>query len=597
REVIWAAGQGATRSQMTTDEAARAASFQAYEQIEKWRASLPARPDLVQAVEGFAASTDLSTLAADQRTFVERWRKDIRLAGGSLTGAARDEVARLTDRLIELGTAYLNNLATPKRFEVPLADLDGVPDACVASLERSQVPNKVEFVLSYPNYLAVLEQGRNRDLRKRVYGEWLRRGYPENIAILEEVLESRRRIAALLGYPSWQALRAENLASPGPEWTNAFIAEMTDRLRPIVAREQAGMTALLRSQAADPDDFQLQDWDWRFADQQQRAALGAGPDAVMPYLELDRVLAGLAELSEQVFGLRLVPHPERVGWDPEVRPFDLHDAATDRVLARLFVDPIAREGKQPGAWMEILLPGRPRDGVPPTIALVMNAPATAGGPTLLSVNEVETIFHEYGHVMNFACGNGRFALHNDAWLPFDFIEGPSSFVGRWALEPPVMERFARHHETGAPIPGSLMDALRRAQTLNHAVEVQRQFWLARLDALLHGAERISIDDAEAVAWPIRDLPFPEGSHISANLSHIASGAYHGALYGYAWSELIRDDLLARFEEAGVTDPEVGARYRETILEIGWVDDPVAAVNEFLGRPWSADAFLARAAEG
>jgi Zn-dependent oligopeptidase len=596
REVLWAAGHGAARAQMTTDEAARAASFEAYERIEKWRASLPLRHDLTRAVERFLEATDRSTLAADEKAFVERWQKDIRLAGGNLGDAERHEVARLTDRLVELSTQYLGNLATPRHLDVPRADLDGVPDATVESLAPGSAPGTVDFVLSLPNYWAVIERGRNRDLRRRVYVAWMRKGYPENVAILEEVLACRRRIAELLGYPSWQALRAENLAAPSTRWINAFIAEMSGRLAPLVAREHEAMADIMRAQPETPADFRLEDWDWRFANQLQRAALGAGPESLMPYLEIGNVLEGLADLSEEVFGLRLVPHPERRGWDPEVRAFDVVDVETGRVLAHLLMDPFAREGKQPGAWADVLLPGRGgRDAQPPTLGLVMNAAPRGEGPSLLTIDDVDTIFHEYGHVMNFACGHRRFAIHREAWIPFDFIEGPSSFVGRWSLRPEVMARFGRHHETGEPIPGHLMEALTRAASLNQAIEVQREFWLGQFDALLHRADPMSIDDAERAAWTIRGLPFPDETHLAASISHIVSGSYHGALYGYAWSELIREDLLARFEQAGLASPEIGARYRRTILDVGWLDDPVAAVNEFLGRPWSADAFLAKAA--
>ena len=592
REVVWAYGHGAGRAGVTSDDAARAASFDALEQIEKWRASLPLRLDLARAVERFVAATDVTTLAPDEQAFVARWRKDIRLAGATLPTAARDELARIGDRLVELSTTFTNNLAEPPHLEVALTDLDGVPDGFFAARPAGTSPGTIDLLVNEPTYLAIMARAKNRGLRERVFRAWLGKGGPPNLVILEEVLRARRRMAELLGYRSWQALRVEDLAAESGDWIDAFIEEMSRRLAPLVRREHDALLDVLRSEPGAPSDLVLQDWDWRYADQLQRTALGAGPERLVEYLELEQVLAGLAELSHEVFGIRLEAHPERAGWDPDVRPMDMVDVETGRVFAHLFADLFARRGKQQGAWADILLPGRP--GEPITLALVMNAPASSDGPSLLSIEDVVSLFHEYGHAMNFACGAGRFVLHREHWLPFDFIEGPSSFQGRWSHRAEVMARFGRHHRSGAPIPESLFAALVRSESLNQALHVQRLLSLGRLDALLHGEAEIPTEQAERRAYELRQLPFPEGTSLPASFTHLVGGGYSAAVYGYAWSELVRDDLLARFDSGGLLSPEIGRRFRETVLEVGWIDDPVAAVNAFLGRTWSTDAFIARA---
>ena len=596
REVVWASGYGASQAGMTSDDEIRAACFAALELIEKWRASLPLRTDLAEAVERFVAATDLATLAEDERAFVERWRTDIRLAGATLPPEDRAEVARLTERLVELASTFQGNLALAPHIEVAREELAGLPAAIVDALGPGSDPGTIDLPVNNANYLAVMTRGRNRDLRRRVYLAWVRKGYPENLAVFEEVLQARRTIAQLLGYPSWQALRADNLAAPSADWMNAFITGTAARLAPLVRRDYDAMVDILRAEPGAPANLELEDWDWRYADQLQRTAIGCGPNDVAPYLELEAVLQGLATLTEEVFGLRLHSHPERHGWHPDVRGFDVVDAASGRVLAHLFMDPFARDGKTPGAWADILLPGSGGadrgTGAPPTLVFVMNAPAPSDGPSLLSSESVKTLFHEYGHVMNLASSSGRFTLHRDSWLAFDFIEGPSMFLGSWGLEPEVMGRFARHHLTGEPIPAWLMDGLVRTASLNDAVELQRQLWLARFDALVHGPTNPAIEDAVRQAWDeIRDLPWPDGSSMPSSLTHIVNGAYHGALYGYSWSDLVRVDLLNAFKTDGLLSPAVGARYRRTILDVGWDGDPVAAVHAFLGRPWSADAFI------
>lgn len=595
REVAIAFGRGAAQSLMAEDDAVRAAAFAASEQIEKWRGALPSRGDLGAAIERYVGSSDLAGLATDEQAYVRRWEADVRLAGAGLAPEAREEVARLTGRLVELGNTFAANVIANPHLEVATADLDGLAPGLVATFQQGSAPDTVDVPVNYANFFAIMERAANRGLRERTLRAWMTRGVPENVAVLDEVLAARGRIAEVLGHLSWQALRATELAAHDAATINTFIGDMGERLMPVVRRDLDAMAVALRAGPGTPDDLVVQDWDWRYADRLQREALGVDLDQLADYLELDAVLAGLAELSEEVFGVRLAAHPERRGWHPDVRPFDMVDAASGRVVARLFIDPYVRHGKQPGAWVEVLLPGGGRNGEPrpPTMSLVLNAPAPATGPSVLSAEEVETLFHEYGHALNFGLGAGRFVLHRGQWLKFDFVEGPSSFLGRWGLQPAVMSRFARHRETGAPIPQALLDGLVRAESLNAGFKVQRLLSQGMLDAILHGANPPSIEDANREAWRLRGTPYVEGALFPASLTHFVGGGYDAALYGYSWSEVIRDDLLERFEAGGLTSPAMGAAYRSTILEVPWTSDTVAAVNAFLGRRWSADAFLAR----
>jgi thimet oligopeptidase len=595
REGAVAFGRGASQSQMASDDAVRAAAFAANDDIEKWRAAVATRDDLGAAIERFVATADLATLADDERAYVHHWQLDVELGGAGLPAEARAEVARLSDRLIELGSTYLNNLVDSPHLEVSADELDGVPADLVASFPPGSAPGTVDVAIDYAAFYVLIERATNRGLRERINLAWLRRGYPANVAVLEEALAARRRIAELHGERSWQALRARSLAAGDAATINGFIADMAARLAPAARRELDAMAALLRAEPDAPADLVVEDWDWRYADRLQRTALGVDHEALAEYIELDHVLEGLASLSEEVFGVRLVPHPERTGWHPQVRPFDLVDVASGLVLAHLFVDPFVRHGKQPGAWMEILLPGGGWRGEarPPTLSLVFNAPDPGDGPSILPPDEVETVFHEYGHVLNFSLGCSRFVLHRPNWIAMDFVEGPSSFLGRWGLQPEIISRFARNRLTGEPIPAKLLEGLTRAESLNAAIKLERMLSMGWLDALLHGEELLSIEEANRRSWPPRGTPFVEDSWVPASLTHILGGAYDAALYGYAWSEVIRDDLLGRFEAGGMTSPEVGAAYRSAILEVPWTADPVAAVNGFLGRRWSADAFLAR----
>ncbi|HEX8026171.1 MAG TPA: M3 family metallopeptidase [Candidatus Limnocylindrales bacterium] len=597
REVAIAFGQGAQLAMVASDDAVRDAAFAANEQIEAWRGALSMRDDLVAAIERFVARTDLDRLTALERRYLDRWQRDIRLAGGELPAADREAMARITSRLLELGSQFMGNLAKPPHIVASRAELAGAPATVLAAAAPIEGDaDHVDLELNGGLYLPVMEQTPNRALRERAYRAWLSRGVPDNLPLLREAFELRRRLAALAGYPSWQAYRVENFAAPSAAFINEFVEDLAARLRATGDHQRAQMLRVLRAEPGMPADLVLQDWDWRYADAKLRDEIGADQDRLAEYFELERVLDGLATLSAEVFGIRLEPVSGRTAWDPEVRAFDLVEVDSGTVICHLYVDLWARSGKQGGAWCETLLPGGGRrgEGLPPTMQLVLNVSAPAEGPTLLGAVDVETIFHEYGHVMNFACGRSAYVLNRGTWYPNDFIEGPSEFLGRWALQPEVVARFARHHLTGEPIPAELVEAVARSEALTTSFDVLRILAQARFDGLMHGETAMPMEDAQRDAWSLRGLPFVEGTFLPASLTHILGLPYDAAIYGYVWSEVIRDDLLDRFEAGGLLAREMGERYRRTILDVSWMDDAVAAVDAFLGRPWSADAFLRRA---
>jgi Zn-dependent oligopeptidase len=246
--------------------------------------------------------------------------------------------------------------------------------------------------------------------------------------------------------------------------------------------------------------------------------------------------------------------------------------------------------------MDVLDPGlRGPSGVirPPTLALIISAPEPSDGPSLIGTNDVDALFHEYGHVLDFALEPSPYAINRpEVWVQTDWIEGPSGFLGRWGRHPDVIAAFGRHRQTGAPIPSELLEPLERAEALNVALRQLRFLSMAKLDLLIHGEAPISVADALRRTWPLRGTTFPEGTAEPATIPHLMAG-YDCAIYGFVWSTALSDDLLSRFEARGMTSPELGMAYRRQILEVPWTADPLAAHAAFMGRPWSIDALIAR----
>lgn len=600
REVLVAFGQGGFLRSVAADPLVREAADVASEQIEKWRSALAARDDLASAIDRFAAAADPDALDEDSAGFVRRWQTEVRLAGAGLPPAARAEVRAINNRLIELQTAFLANLIQIETLTLTSAELEGVPEPVMATLKPGSQAGTFEAPMNEAVAPAILERARHREVRERTDRARLNRGAPGNLAILEEVVTSRRRMARLLGYRSWLELRIENLAAPDVATIEGFVDDMAERLEPIARTELEAMRRMLRAEPGESSDVVLQDWDWRFLEAEQRASLGARPDELAAYLELEAVVRGLAALSESVFGVRLIEHPERTGWHPDVRAFDLEDRDTGTLIARLFFDPYVREGKAGNPFMDTLDPGSPGPAGserPPTLALIASAPEPTDGPSLIGLTDVDVLFHEYGHVLDFALEPSRFAIYRpEVWVPMDWIEGPSGFLGRWGTNPEVMATFARHHVTGAPIPTELLEPLVRLESVNTAMRMLRWLSIARLDLLIHGEAEITLEEALRTSWPIRGTPFPEGTAEPASFPHLLTG-YDCAIYGWVWSSVLSDDLQSRFEREGMTSPAVGMAYRRALLETPWTKDPLDGHAAFMGRPWSTDAFIERVERG
>ncbi|HEX8025712.1 MAG TPA: M3 family metallopeptidase [Candidatus Limnocylindrales bacterium] len=593
RIVMDAFGQGGNLREVAPEPEVRQAAAAAVDAIEGWRASLPQRPDIVEAVAAVAASVDATSLDPDRASLLRHWQSDIRLAGGGLDDTSRAEINQLLGKLIELQGRFIMNLGNVRHLELTRDELAGVPDSFVDRLQPGETPGTLDVPMTDSMTAAILESAMNRGVRERAVDVQLNAGMPDNRSILEEAVTVRRRLAALLGEPSWLAVRAPSFAAKTPETILAFLDEMEAKLRPLADAERARMRDALAAEPGAPPDLVVEDWDWRHADTLQRRAAGVSPEELRAYLPFEAVFEGLRRLSEDVFGVRLEAHPERTGWHPDVRAFDMVDRDSGAVLAHLFVDPYARPGKQPGAWAGAMDAGDPASGRPRTIILATNAPSPADGPSLLGSVEVDALFHEYGHALDFGLEQSPFVLHrSEAWSPMDWVEGPSQFLGRWGAHPKVLATYARHHETGAPVPDSLLRALEALEPLNAATRSLRHLSMGRLDVLLHGEAVVGLDEANERSWAVRGTPFVEGSFFPASFIHLLAG-YEGALYGFVWSQVLRDDLMSRFEREGMLSPLAGAAYRRHVLEWPWSRDPLEGLAAFLGRPWSSEAFLAR----
>jgi thimet oligopeptidase len=593
--LVEAYGRGAFMGQAHVDAAVRDAGHAAAERLNKWRVAVVASRPLYEAVRAFAETDEAQTLEGERARLLAHWLRDFRRAGHELSEADRTELAELRNRLVELEVAFQRNINDYRDgIDVTRDELAGLSDAYIERLSPGDRPGTYRVSLDYPEVNPFLEQAQDRSRRRELFGKHWSRAVESNRPILDEALVLRRRIAALVGAPTWAHFAMEVKMARDPARVAGFYDELVPAVRAAVPAELDVLATRLRE---DGHDGPIQPWDWRYYDNElRRTTYGVDTELVSEYFPLERVMDGMFELTGEVFGLEYREVPEAQAWHPSVRLYEIRDRASGEHIAHFYADLHPREGKfNHAAAFPLVIGHRARDGsyVPPVTAILANfTPASADRPALLRHSEVETLFHEFGHVLHMSLTRADFARFSGAETEWDFVEAPSQIMEHWTWEPSVLRRFARHHASGEPIPDDLVAAMRRARWVDVGLFIAIQVFYGTVDLALHAApEEPDIERALRETYEVTGMPYPEGTFLLSGFGHLLGG-YDAGYYGYLWAEVIGDDMFGRFAREGVTSPAVGAEYRRTILEPNGTLDGDELVQGFLGRAPSADAFLA-----
>jgi len=431
-------------------------------------------------------------------------------------------------------------------------------------------------------------------------------GAHDNGDLVGKTLRLRAEKAALLGHAHFaDAVLARRMAGNGDR-ALAFIEDFRRRAAPAFARECRELEAFKARQtgaAAAP----LAPWEIMFwSERLRRERYAFDEEALRPYFPMDRVIAGLFEVARRVFGLRVVEQPAGSVevWHADVRFYDMFDAA-GRLLGSFYADWYPRESKRGGAWMNYLFTGGPRaDGSRvPHLGLICGnmTPPAEGRPALLTHREVETVFHEFGHLLHHLLGEVEIKSLNGVNVAWDFVELPSQIMENWTWERESLDLFARHHETGATIPAEIFAKMTAAKNFRSATATMRQMALARMDLLLHmrTAEFAGVPDVEPIVRAlIADCLVPTeppAPTLVKRFTHVFSDpvGYAAGYYSYKWAEVLDADAFTRFKREGIFNPTVGAEFVTKILSRGNSDDPAELFRQFMGRDPDLNALLLR----
>jgi len=575
------------------DKDVRSAGKDSEEKLEKFGVEVVFRDDLNQAVQEYAPTDEAASLEQERERFLEFTLRDLRRAGHELDGETRAEVKAKTERLVELGVRFQQNIDEWEDWIlVTRDDLEGLPESFIESLETDEETGKLKVTIEYPHLIPFQENAKRRDLREELRFKFNTIAIEENRKILEEAIRLRQEIAEAFGRESWAHHRLEERMAKTPERVASFYEELESPLTEKGREEVAAVAVLLQQ---DTGDGTVQVWDWAYYDtQQRRNDYGVDNFEVAKYFPLGQVLDGMFDLTSEMFGVSFVEIDDFDTWHPDVQLFSMRDSATGEELGRFYLDLFPREGKFGHAAEFPLIPGRRlEDGSyqTPVCAMVANfTKPTLTTPSLLQHSEVETLFHEFGHVLHQNLGRTELARFSGTNTERDFVEAPSQIMQHWIWRADVLRRFARHHETGEPIPEMLVEQLVAARMLNKAMWQLRQMQYGWWDQQIHGGPDTDLDEIYAKGVELSLLPMHTGTFPLASFGHVMGG-YDAGYYGYMWAEAFGDDMFSRFEEEGVTNPAVGIAYRREVLERGGSLDGDELLRRFLGREPDNKAFL------
>ena len=581
------------------EKAVRDAGNEAEERIQKWGVDLIFRSDLYEAVRRFAATEEAGRLEGERARFLEFSLRDLRRAGHELPAESRAEVKRMTERLVELGVLFQRNIDEHQDFIiVGQDDLEGLPPQYLEGLDAGEKEGTYKIGMSYPDVIPFMENSARRDLRDDLLRRFNSRAVDTNRSLLEEAIDLRHHIADLFGQPSWAHHQLEEKMAKVPEAVRQFYSGLVPGLSELGQTEKGKLAEML---AADGYDNGLQAYDFRYYDTQLRKRdYGVDPMQVAAYFPLQNVIDGMLELTGEVFGVRyrVVDMP---AWHRDVLAYAIDDAKSGAEIARFFMDLFPREGKFSHAAAFTLVNGRRlADGSyqRPLSAIVANfTKPTAERPSLLQHQEVETFFHEFGHILHQTLTEAEITRFAGSSTEGDFVEAPSQIMENWTWEPEILARFARHYETGEPIPSDLVSQLTAAKNLNLSLLTLRQAQFGLFDMWLHDeAPTKDLDEIHVRSTAISLFPHHQGTFYPASFGHLLSG-YDAGYYGYLWSEVYGDDMWSRFAKEGLRSPKVGADYRREVLAKGGTRDGIEHLRAFLGREPNNEAFLRKLGMG
>uniref|UniRef100_A0AAQ6A196 Peptidase M3A/M3B catalytic domain-containing protein n=1 Tax=Amphiprion ocellaris TaxID=80972 RepID=A0AAQ6A196_AMPOC len=570
----------------------RSASTEADKKLSEFDVEISMREDVFKRITALQEKLQ-EDLSPEEKRFVDRQVTLGQRKGLHLSKDIQEEIKRTSKLISELSIEFNKNLNEDNTFLVfSERELGGLADSYLNGLDKT-AEGRYKVTLEYPHYYPLMKRCHNPETRRKMETAFHSRCKEVNTAILEQLIQLRAKVADLLGYSSHaNYVLGINMAKNA----NTFY----ETLKPIGIKERKYILALKKRECLMKGfqfDGKINAWDLPYyMNQVEQCKFAVNKDKLIEYFPLDVVTEGLFGIYQELLGLKFTEVEHAHVWHENVKLYSAQDTETGEEIGQFYMDLHPREGKYGHAACFGLRPGcKGPEGKRrlPVAAMVANfTKPRKGWPSLLQHHEVETYFHEFGHVMHELCSKTTFSEFSGTLVETDFVEVPSQMLENWVWEKEPLKRMSGHYKDGTPIPDSLLDKLIASRVANTGLMNLRQVVLSKVDQSLHTSPHA--DTAEVFAQHCQDIlgvPATPGTNMTASFSHLAGG-YDGQYYSYLWSEVYSMDIFfSRFKKEGIMNPKVGKQYRRVILEAGGSVDGMDMLKTFLGRVPCQEAFF------
>lgn len=588
-----ALGMSGFLSYVSPDKKFRDAALDLQMQLSRYMVDVATRRDIYRAIKEYVDTKP--QLPLQEAKLVKDLMIGFKNSGMDLNDEDLEKFKALHKEKAEYVLTFDKNVQEYKDdLEVTAQQLKGLGEDYIQKLEKTP-EGKYKITLDYPDYVPFMLNADDESARKALEFKYNRRGGEENVKLLEKTIQLRQQIAHLLGYKNHAYLKLENRMAKDPDTVFTFLTDLQKRLKPMSLQEDAVLIAYKNEHTGKKSRTLYPYESGYWGNKYKKQNLSVDSEKIKEYFPLDTVMDGMLDLFGTVFGISFEP-VQIPTWHPDVQVFKITDRVTGELTAYFYMDLYPREGKFKHAACFDLVGGEEKtDGTyqTPFVAIVANLnKPSAGAPSLLKHDEVETLFHEFGHVLHNALTKAKFGAQAGTSVSGDFVEVPSQMLERWAWDPAVLKKLSKHYQTGETLPDELIEKMIAAKNFGAGGQYLRQNFFAQYDMTLHTKNKTP-DTTKlyfSLTKKIRGLPLTKNTLPQAAFGHIMGG-YDAGYYGYLWSEVIAEDFFSEFEKKGIFNPETGLKFRREVLEKGGTVEEAEMVQNFLGRPSENGPFL------
>ena len=565
---------------------------------------------LCEAYKKLAARDDFKELSEPQRKSIENILRDFRLGGVDLPEDKKKRYADLSRELAELSNKFSDNVldATQHWFKhiTDVDELSGLPETAIEGAKQAARQKELDgyvITLDFPSFYPVMTYCNNRELRREVYEAFVTRASDQgpdaatwdNTPVMAEILKRRHALAQLLGFDNYAERSLATKMARSTDEVLEFLNQLAAKSKPQAEKEIAELKAFVKDEHGVDD---LQAWDiGYYSEKLRQKQYDISPETLRPWFPVDKVVPGLFRVTEKLFDVQIEEHADVETWHEDAKAYCI--SRNGQPIAWFYLDLFARQGKRGGAWMaDCRVRWRDMRGklqLPVAFLTCNFTPPVDGKPSLLTHDEVTTLFHEFGHGLHHMLTQVEVmdvsGINGVAW---DAVELPSQFMENWCWDPEGLAHISGHYQTGEALPQDKLDMMLAAKNFQSGMMMARQLEFSLFDFELHathGDGRSVLEVLEHIRDEVSVMRPPAYNRFPNSFAHIFSGGYAAGYYSYKWAEVLSSDAFSRFEEEGVFNAETGRAFREAILARGGSQEPMVLFVDFRGREPSIDALL------